>query len=342
MREIAMVQAESTPRADSVARRVSPARLLLLAIGIAVVVLFTLRVGAGEVARQLGRAGPKALFLLVPYAVGTAIGAFPWRWLLPRALRPSLGGTVLGRMAASSANSLLPFFGLAGEPTRLLWLAPLARPRGFAAIVVDRLLYNLSNGALLVVGALFLWLSSLPASLALAAFVSGVLTLAITFVAFAGTTRARLGERLHALVERVMRKSYAASGFGSEVDVVLGELVRGPRARLVAGALVHVLGRATIALEVPIGLWILGAKPGATAALSLALAPLALSLFFSSVPAQIGVQEGTQTLLATTLHLNPALVLSLVLLQRGRQLVFAAFLPLVMAFARPVPARGVA
>ncbi|HEX6767150.1 MAG TPA: hypothetical protein VF103_16750, partial [Polyangiaceae bacterium] len=69
-------------------------------------------------------------------------------------------------------------------------------------------------------------------------------------------------------------------------------------------------------------------------------APLALSLFFSSIPAQIGVQEGTQTLMATVLHLSPALVLSLVLLQRGRQLFFAAFLPLVTAFARPMPERG--
>jgi hypothetical protein len=341
MREIAMAQAESTLRADSAPRRVSPARLVLLVLGITLVVLFTLRVGAGEVARQLGRAGPKALFLLVPYAVGTAIGAFPWRSLLPRGLRPPIGGTVLGRLVASSANSLLPFFGLAGEPTRLLWLAPAARPYGFAAIVVDRLLYNLSNGALLVVGALFLGLSSLPASLALAALISGILTLAVTFVGFAGATRARLGERLHALVERLMRKSYAAAGFGSEVDAVLVRLVRGPREPLVGGAVVHVLGRATLALEVPIGLWILGARPDATAALALVLAPLALSLFFSSVPSQIGIQEGTQTLLATALHLSPALVLSLVLLQRGRQLVFAALLPLVMALARPVPTRVV-
>jgi hypothetical protein len=245
---------------------------------------------------------------------------------------------VLGRFAASSANALLPFFGLAGEPTRLLWLAPAARACGFAAVIVDRLLYNLSNGALLVVGALLLSFSSLPASLALAALVSGILTLAVTSIGFAATTRVRAGERLHALAERVLRKSYAAAGFGSEVDAVLVELVRGPRGRLVGGAAVHVLGRATIALEVPVGLWILGAEPDATSALALALAPLALSLFFSSVPAQIGVQEGTQTLLATALHQSPALVLSLVLLQRGRQLVFAVFLPLVTAVARPSPA----
>ncbi|HEY3494277.1 MAG TPA: hypothetical protein VGK73_06310, partial [Polyangiaceae bacterium] len=70
-------------------------------------------------------------------------------------------------------------------------------------------------------------------------------------------------------------------------------------------------------------------------ALVLAVVPIALSFFFSSVPGLIGVQEGAQTLVASALGLAPAAVLALVLLQRFRQLVFAALMPVLLGLARP-------
>ena len=78
------------------------------------------------------------LWILLPYAAGTALSAAPWAWLLPPRQRPGWEQTLAGRFAASGANALLPFFGLAGEPCRLLWLEPSARAEGLAAIVTTR------------------------------------------------------------------------------------------------------------------------------------------------------------------------------------------------------------
>lgn len=335
MREVAMHESRSTPRAGG-ARRISPLRVGLLAAGIALVVVFSVRVGAAQLVRQFAHAGPRAFWLFVPYAVGTAVGAFPWRWLLWPEDRPSVTATVLGRFAASSANALLPFFGLAGEPSRLLWMRSATHARGFAAIVVDRILYNTASGLLLFGAAVWLGTSTpLPRVFSVAALVAGAAIVLVTVGAFWTVQRVRLGERLQGIVHRLLRQSYAPAGLGSEVDSAIRDLARGSRRKLVLGTAVHGFGRTILALEVPLGLWILGAHFDVSAAATLAIMPIALSLVFSLVPSQIGIQEGAQTLMASTLHLDPALVLALVLLQRVRQLVFALLLPIIVSTARP-------
>src|SRR3954464_645045 len=153
MREPLMRFGSSTDHASSRSKAPSRVGLVLLLLGLGLFVVAVSRAGMSAIGAQLLRVGPRAVWLLLPYAFGTAIGALPWATLLPSELRPRLLGVVSGRFVASSANALLPFFGLAGEPTRLLWLGPNARSRGLAAIVVDRVLYNCSNGCLLLGGA---------------------------------------------------------------------------------------------------------------------------------------------------------------------------------------------
>ena len=88
-----------------------------------------------------------------PTQPGTAVGAVPWRELLPDWARPSWGATLTSRFAASGINALLPFFGL-GEASRLLWLPRGERSPGLAALVVDRLLFLAAGMPILVIAAL--------------------------------------------------------------------------------------------------------------------------------------------------------------------------------------------
>lgn len=303
--------------------------------------VFIVRAGVREVLAQWLRAGPRALWLLVPYAVGTAIGGLPLGLFLPSSARPSPAALIQSRFAASSANSLLPFFGLAGEPSRLLWLRAEDRAQGLAAIVIDRVLYNCANGTLLVAGGLIAWVATpLPRYLVLGALAIGALTLALSVGGFALVARVGLGRRMQALVRRFSGTSGGDHEFGQRVDERLLEAVRGPIRPLLAAASIHLVGRAAIAIEAYVGLWALGAGASAGQATVLAVVPILLSFFFSSVPSQIGVQEGAQMLVASALNLSPTLVLSLVLLQRFRQLVFAALLPFLLAAARPPAPHG--
>jgi glycosyltransferase 2 family protein len=337
MRGPVMDPPASTGRARG--RRWSFARVLLVAGGLLLVALFVSRVGADRVATELARAGPSALWLLVPYVAGTAIGAFPFALLLPPSLRPTTWALVQGRFAASTANALLPFFGVMGEPSRLLWLPAEGQARGVAAILVDRILYNAANGLILVGGAAVAGaMSTLPATLVAGALVIGVLTLATTAGGLFVVARFGVGRRLQALMKRALGERYSAHpDFGADVDGFVVEVVRGPKGRLVQGVAVHLVSRALLALEVAAGLLVLHAGASTAQAIILAVVPIALSFVFSSIPSQIGVQEGAQTLVAGAIGLDPTLVLAVVLLQRARQLVFAALLPFLLAGARSAP-----
>lgn len=314
---------------------------MLLVAGVLVVVAFVSRIGTAQIAAQLRHAGARALWIFVPYAVGTAIGALPWATFLPRAVAPSLAGVIESRFVASSANSLLPFFGMAGEPGRLLWLPAHARASGVAAIVVDRVLYNSANGIFLTAGA---WVAlsgtGVPPLLGAVALVIGLLTVALTLVALRFVSRVRVGGRVHAWLGRLLGQRFAGD-FGERVDGALRETATIPPGRLLRGAALHLLGKSACLLETPVGLLVLGVHVGAAQALVLAVVPIALSFFFSSVPGLIGVQEGAQTLIASSLGLDPAAVLALVLLQRFRQVAFAALLPVLLGLARPAGAQNV-
>jgi hypothetical protein len=302
-------------------------------------VLFAIAVRAAHPAAiraELGRLRLAAGLLLIPYALGTTFGALPWGVLLPNQIRPRPVALVASRFVASSANALLPLFGLAGEPARLLWLEPAARPEGVAAIVLDRALYNCSNGILLSLGAVAAYLGTrLPVSWSLAALSAGIITLATTLALLFAVVRFGIGSRVHSLLVRALGSAYTDADAGGRVDMALLALLRGGFPRLTRCLLLHVAGRALILLEVFVALRLLGAHATAADAAALAVVPIALSLVFSSVPSQLGVQEGGQALVAAALGFGAALGVTLVLLQRFRQLVFAAGMPLLLRVARP-------
>jgi hypothetical protein len=310
-------------------------RLLLFVTGVALVVVFVARAGVEQVIDHIARAGAKSLLLFVPYLIGTAVGAFPWAWLLPSEERPSTWALIQGRLAASTANALLPFFGIGGEPTRLLWLAPCARDRGLAAIVVDRILYNGASAGLLLIGAVIAVVATpLPRALVGLAIAAGLVTVLVTVLAFWVTARFGIGTLVHKLVRRFLRGEAVGEDFGRRVDAALLSLVRAPSQRLAAGAGVHLVSRVILAAETWVGLACLGVDATLAQAVVLAVVPIALSLLFSSVPSQIGIQEGAQTLVAGALGLSPVAVLSFVLLQRFRQLALAGLLPVLLVVAK--------
>jgi hypothetical protein len=324
------------PKALEPAARRGGRKWWLVAAGVALFGVALWRVGIGKIAAELSHVGYRAVFLVVPYAIGTTIGAWPWAKLLPREARPRARGVVAGRFVASSANAFLPFFGLAGEPARLLWLRREHRAQGLAAIVVDRVLYNTSNGLLLASGALVALLAtSLPAGVPLGAAAAAVAMLAVPLGMLFFVLRFGIGKHVQALVRRMLGAAYSDGGFGDEVDRSLLAIVRAPPSRLAAGVVTHVLGRASIATEVYLGLVLLGARFTLADAVVLAVVPIGLSLVFSSIPSQIGVQEGGQALIAGALGLSPTLGVALVLLQRFRQVVSAAFVPLLLRDAKP-------
>ena len=309
-------------------------RLLPLLIGVLLLPLFVARIGMQPILGELHQLGPGVLWILAPYAAGTALSAPPWAWLLPPVQRPGWGKTLAGRFAASGANALLPFFGLAGEPCRLLWLERSARAEGLAAIVIDRLLYNAAGGVLLLVAAAAAWTTPLAVHWIAAGAGAAVLILALSAFTLHAITRWRIGRGVQRVLRRILGPGVRESALGERVDEALRQMARERSRALLPAQLQHCLARAVMCLEVYLVLRSLHAPATLVHVLVLSSVPVATSVFASAIPSQIGVQEGAQALVCGALGLDPALGLVLVLLQRGRQLAFVPLTLILLAAAR--------
>ena len=191
---------------------------------------------------------------------------------------------------------------------------------GTAAIVVDRLIY-------LVAGALFLFaaagsarsLGSLPPQL-----ISGAVVVALAILAVSGgvaliAARGQLGRAWNRLLATFAPRRARAPGAW---EPSLREMLVGPRRTLLAGLSIHLVSRLLFALEIYAGLRLLGLPSGWRVTAIFAAVPIALSVAGTFIPGQLGLQEGVQALVAAALGFGPAAGLTLVLLQRVRQLLF--------------------
>ena len=314
----------------------SSLRFLPLLLGVLLVPAFVARIGLRAIQEELSQLGPEALLVLLPYAAGTALSGLPWAWFLEQRHRPRARAAIASRFAASGANSLLPFFGVAGEPCRLLWLPSSARAEGLAAIVVDRLLYNSTNGLWLLLGAAAALTTRLPALASGLAAAVGVALFGLSLLALRAIVRWKMARGLQRILRRVLGNAYRDPEVAARVDTSIARLLE-PEARpvLVRGLLWHSAARVVSGVEVLVALWSLRAPTTLAEALVLSSVPLATSIVASSIPSQIGVQEGAQAFVCAALGHDPALGLVLVLLGRLRQLAFIPVTLLLLAAARP-------
>ncbi|MFH0900478.1 MAG: lysylphosphatidylglycerol synthase domain-containing protein [Pseudomonadota bacterium] len=311
--------------------------------GIALSVMLIRRLGADNLLSQLWNVGTGIIWLMLAYAAGTSVSALPWHWLLPRQARPPLPAVFSSRFAAAGVNAILPFLGIGGEPCRLLWLPPQERRPGLAALVVDRALFSVASGLFLSLGLLAAWSTAIsPIFIWI-----GLATVLCAFVlaaaiAWAGVRR-KVATPISRLLQRLRFRGGGETGTaGEEIDLAMANLFRKSRQTLLAGTAVHIAGRLLLAAEVYAGLRVLHFRPTACTVMVIASVPIALSIAGALVPSQIGLQEGAQFLVFRALGIDPTIGMSLVLLQRIRQVAFVSLAMLLLGSARSGRGRSVA
>lgn len=310
-------------------------------LGLVVVVLLVHRLGGAAVMEAVARVGPRLGWLVAVYAAATTVMAFPWCLLLPRRARPSYRGVLAGRFAASGVNAVLPILGT-GEIMRLMWLRRSRWTDGTAALAMDRVLFAIASALSLVAGAVAtMLLPRLPrgfgwAALVLAALLGTLPSLAIWLAVRgkAGGALARLGVRLRRRLP-ALRLTPAGANVppAPDLDQALSAQLTAPRGTLAGALALHVLGRGLASLEIYVALRVLGFHTSLATILVLAAVPVALSFVGALVPGQLGLQEGAQAAVAAALGLGATAGISLVLLQRIRQLVFVPVTAVLLSTA---------
>jgi uncharacterized membrane protein YbhN (UPF0104 family) len=312
-------------------------RLLLTALGCALLAWLVARLGPATIVSALDEAGARIAWLLAIYLAGTAAVALPWRWLLPREARPGWMALLTSRLAASGVNAVDPVFGVSGEPCRLLWLGSGTLLAGTAGLLADRLLYWLATAIfLLACSAIVLSSGVVPRVHALVGFglAAGWVAASVAFRQLA-VGRGLVGP-LARLIRRILRRPAREASAGQlEVDARLRELLSRP-GPLVAGVALHLAGRILLAAETWIALLALDASLDFPRTVYVCAVPSIIALIGAPVPGQLGVQEGGMVLAFAAAGLDPRLGLAVVTLQRVRQLFSVALGGAVLAARRGV------
>ncbi len=258
-----------------------------------------------QAAGALHAVGGMFLWLLVPYAISTALYAVPWGLLISGPHRPGWGVVVASRFAAAAVNVVLPG-GLLGEPVRLRAVAPSARRAAGEALVWDRALYLLASALFLVAT-----LIGGGAQLGGRPFVVAGILSAVGYLSVAtGLVGASRAPRLRRWTERWFEPR---------------ELALTPTLPTASGGLLlHLVARVAAAGELWLGAHLLGVSLGFESWLFVASACVLSAATLPMVPGQVGVQEAALAASMGVVGAPPEMGLALGLLVRLRQLVFVA------------------
>lgn len=312
-------------------------RLLRVALGLAglgVVVGLIAHHGAEDVAEAFSRAGA-GLFVFIGYhAFPLALDVLGWGPLIPPCLRPPLRTLTFARWIGESVNGLLPVAQVGGDlvRARLVSRAGVPAPVALGSVVTDLGLGLVAQIAVTVAGVTLLlerrgWageteqlvvallvLAGLGATFFLAQSRGVFLLLVRIGARFARRfERAELSVRA-ALVDAAIRDAYAR------------------RRDLAAATALRGAGQIANALEVAVGLWLLGHPIGAVDAVVFGQIVALMRAVGFAVPVALGVQEGAFVLAGDLLGVPVELALALALMRRAREVTLG--LPGLAAWAR--------
>jgi uncharacterized membrane protein YbhN (UPF0104 family) len=259
--------------------------------------------------RLIRAAGWAMTWLIVPFAVSMAIGALPWAWLLPPALRPSWEAIVSGRFAATSLNAVLPA-GLAGEPVRLRSIPSGRRWVAGEALVTDRGTYLLGNAAFIATTSILGAEAGGGATFAAAAISTAVGLTAAGLMLLGAVHVPHLRRLFHRVLPQHVREGQLTE-----------HRPRAPLPLMLLCFTTHYLSRIASSFEVLVGAWLVGVSLSFDGWM-LVSGALAVSGTLPLTPGALGVQEAAVAAAFAGSGADPAAGLAFALMLRLRQLLF--------------------
>jgi len=300
-------------------------RLLLFAVGLAVVVWLVWDIGPAAVWEAIHTLSWRlGLVVLFPFCVAVVLDTLGWRVLLPdcRVPRATLAAA---RLAGEAVNLLTPTASVGGEPLKAYLVRNgLPLDEGLASVVVDKTTMVMGQAAFLAAGlgvALLALQPSRTVTIAMAALLAlelvGVGGFAVVQVrggiAAAGRILQRLGVGRAESHQELLR----------EVNERLARLYRERRARVLLSALLHTLGWAVGGLEIYVVLTLADIPVSLTTALVIEAVGCAVRFATFMVPGSLGALEGGNVAVFAAFGLPGAAGLSFSLVRRLREATWA-------------------
>jgi hypothetical protein len=314
----------SLPADRNARRRVSVTGVVMAALGLVLLVVVILRVGAAEIVADVRQVGWGLAAIIAIGGLRFLLRAIAWRLCLEpphaMALRDAFAAVICG----DAIGNLTPLGPLVGEPAKAAFVrGRVALAPAVTALAIENVLYTLSAAAMIAAGMVaLLFRFQLPATYARAGELAVAATLALFVVALwllwrqpALISRALpLAPPLRKHTDRVRELESQIYTFASRHPRVLAPLA-------MAELGFHALGVA----EVYLTLWLLNIP--STSLLTAFLFETAnrlITVVFKFIPLRLGVDETGTAWFAQMIGLTARTGLSLGIIRRARVLFWAA------------------
>lgn len=305
-------------------------RAVLALVGLLALAAVVYGAGADQIVDQIRTLGWTAPLILIPYGIGVFLDARGLGAALPshgRGAPIPLGRLTRLRLAGEAINSITPTAYLGGEPLKahLLHRAGIPGPDAVAAVVVAKTAV-IASQIIFVVSGLVLFLgrhedtthpvamAALPIVLAVAVVLALVEVQRRGLVAAVAARVARLFPRSH-----MLGRLHAHAG---RIDERLTRLYGRGRAAFLASTGFHLAGWLVGVGEVMIVLALLGTPVDIGTALIIESLSGTIRALSFLIPGTIGVQELGGAFLCRMMGVPAVPALSLMLLKRGREMLF--------------------
>jgi hypothetical protein len=293
-------------------------------VGLTVLGLTLWRIGVTGLLRDLAAIGWGLVLILLVESANVLLNTCGWSLAFPSGERGVGFGRLLAlRLAGDGVNYLTPSATVGGELVRIRLLEGHV-PTGlaWAAVGVAKVGQSLAQAVfiLLGLGLVLPVVSAVPSWVALLTGVAAAIGVTAGFVRLTSRgfwrTLDRLASRMR--LSRLFPTAWGVSG--REVDSALARL----GAARTTGSLLCFLGAWAVgAVEVALILYCVGAPVGWRTALAVETGSVLIDGILFFVPAKVGTQEGGKVLLFATLGLDPARGLTVGIVRRIRELIYA-------------------
>lgn len=320
------------------------ARILALLAGLGVAAWLVWEVGPGVLGRELARLGWSFPLLLVPQVLVNVIDAAGWRYAFPGPL-PRMAPLIPIRIVGEAVNATTPTATIGGDAVKA-WLVErtgirVPLPQGLVSVIVAKTALFSAQVVFVAVALVVAWRAldaPRPVIWLLAILTGAGLVGAGGFFWAQQRGLFRLGSRALS----GLGAGWAAVAAAEQLDRDLRQYYQASPGRFLAASLFHLAGWVAGAGEVWLALALLGTPiPFATALVIEAGITGVRSASFL-VPASIGVQEGGVVGIFVGLGLGAGSGLTVGLLRRLREALWAMLGYAVLAAWRGRPARPLA
>jgi glycosyltransferase 2 family protein len=311
--------------------KLNKTQIAFLLFGAIILILLFRSFGIEKFINDITLLGWRFLIIVALFLFNHIILAYAWKVLINHPVTGKIFcKLVLARIAGDSTGSINALGSVAGDPLKVLFMKnDIPMQSGLASIVLDRTIHGLSNMLLMLTGIIFsFFILDLPLKISISVFIFIILICALILIILKKQKNGFIEFIINKLPEKILLKFIDEKRLNSirEIDKEIGNILTGKNnlQRFLKSLMVRYISvLITGTLEVYLIIKFINIDITLTNSMLVYIFTLLSTSIVFFMPANIGTSEVSFSLALKFLGYDPALGLTVGIIQRLRKFVWS-------------------